>query len=197
MVTNNHLQIWSKRREIYLDYLRLEYYEFSDPSQAYGEPKLENDELEIYGWSNVPYDPDQDTQSRRVLVLKPEDLGGYKFDFTECETRTYPDQVVDAHSFSESGIDYIEEPTPSFEGRMGYKLVDIPDRVHPTKDNIRFKDAQCHGGSIELYNSSGNLKDRVNIDHIFSTYTLIDMYREIDGFNFPNLMNEYLVANEI
>lgn len=190
--------IWNKRRQEALDYLRVELFQFNNPEDSYGmPPNWEEKDITVYGWENIPYDPHKETQTRRIYVLEPEDLGGYKFDFADCETE-YPNRVYDAHTIrADSQDEELVEPTPEFNLSSPYQLSNIPDRVHPHEDTIRFRDAQCYPACIELYDRHGKLKDRLTLDRSFSTYTLIDMYREIDDFGIPTTLSKPVVSSEI
>lgn len=170
-------------------------YEFEEPEESYGPPEVDND-LEIYGWSNIPYNPDVDAQTRRVFVLEPGDLGGRDFSIKECNTKLYPNRVVDAHKLESGSEEIIEKPTPKLNSTTSYLLSEIPDMVHPTEDEVRFKRAEMREFSIELIKRNQETV-RLSLDREFSTYTLIKMAREIDEFSIPSNITNYLVRNNI
>lgn len=189
--------VLDKSRGIHLDYLRTDFYDFSDPEESYGKPDLDNNEWEVYGWTNSPYDPSASYQNRQVFFLKPSDLGGYDFSLEDCQVDAYPDRAVDAHNIESYSGDYVSEPTPTFGNSINYRLRNIPDRVHSSEDNIEFSDAECRGFSVELYTSDGELKKRLNLDRDFATYTLIKMERSIDGFEIPSTIKSHFVSSHI
>lgn len=187
--------VWDQERGPHLDYLRVYFHKFSTPEESFGKPDLQDD-VDIYGWANIPYDPTNSYQTRRVFILEPQDLGGYKFTLEDCDTREYPDKVIDAHNIEAGDSESVEEPTPKFRSSANYQLTDIPDRIHPTEDTARFKTVRCTGFELELETGFGDTT-RLNLNRDFSTYTLIKMTRELDDFELPPILNNYIVSNQI
>lgn len=192
---DNEVIVWDKRREEYLDFLRVNNYKFRDPEDSFGRPDVDED-IEIYGWANVPFDPSTETQSRRYFGLKSTDLGGEDFTLDGFNPKTYPDGVIDAHHITEGGYERIKEPTPKLEPVGKYKLTEIPDMVHPEEDTIRFDTAVQNGFSVELHKPINDVV-RLNLNRDFSTYTLIWMSKEIDEFELPPQFNSQIVSNQI
>lgn len=194
---DDEIIVWDKKREPHLDYMRIEFYEFENPEDSHGKPDLDDNNLEIYGWTNIPYDPHSSTQTRKVFGLKPNDLGGSNFSLDSCDALEYPQmKTVDAHKVG-TGDEDIESPTPNLEASMGHQLKEIPDRVHPTKDKVRFDSAKMNGFSIELDPDDNLNPTRLNLDREFSTYTLIQMDRNVDGFELPETITAHLVSDQL
>lgn len=199
--------VWVEDVPDYFDFVRAYAYRFYNAEESYGRPNVSvRSDTEIYGWENVAYDGDDESeQVRWYFGLRSTDLGQEDFDLEEWFE--YPYYAVDIVELHKGNLEFVDEPRPKFcvvkeEEELRYRLENIPEVVkygEDVPDEICFSEVEVNDSVGVDFVLAGDGEERVTLykNRGFSTITMMLMAKQIDSFSVPREVSKEMALDQL